>query len=143
MNYDAYFRELLESESQAATVFFKAVWLNGWEPKKNDCHNNVDYWVARCPGTKAVRGWLFWGPGPDGRYNIMAHSVMDEAGVLTDITPIDENTSRDGLRFLRHCGSVEEFNVMKGPCSQLFYPFMNFEEWRDCQMPIPGEETDF
>ena len=143
MNYDSYFRELLERESEATGVPFRKVGYGEFEPKKNDCHNNVDYWVAHHPEVKAVRGWLFSGPGTDGRYNIMAHSVVDAAGVLVDITPIDGNTPREGLRFLRHHGSAEEFNAMKGPFSQFFYPFIKFEEWRESQLPIHEEETDF
>jgi hypothetical protein len=54
----------------------------------------------------------------------MAHSVVEDAGVLVDITPIDENTQREGLWFLLHDGSEKEFNAMKVPFSQLFYPFM-------------------
>ena len=143
MNYDSYFRELLERESEATKVPFRAVSHGDFEPKKNDCHNNVDYWVTHYPEVKAVRGWLFWGPGADGRYNIMAHSVVDEAGVLVDITPIDENTPREGLRFLRHRGSAEEFNAMKVPFSQFFYPFMSFGEWRESMSPVRDEEVDF
>lgn len=94
------------------------------------------------PEVKAVRGWL-WGPGADGRYHIMAHSVADEAGVLVDITPIDENTSREGLRFLRHVETEDEFDVLKVPYSQLYYPSMTVEEWRDSQLPMQEEEPDF
>lgn len=143
MNYDAYFRELLEREGDAGSVPLLVVSHGDWAPKKNDCHNNVDYWAAHYPGVKAVRGWLFWGPGVDGQYNIMAHSVVDETGVLVDITPIDENTPRDGLRFRRHVGTEEEFNVLKAPFSQFVYPFMSFEEWRESQLPIQEEEADF
>ena len=142
MEYDSYFRELLKGGSKAAKVPFRAVRHGEFVPKKNDCHNNVDYWVTHHPGLVAVRGWLFWGPGADGRYNIMAHSVVDEAGALVDITPIDENTPREGLRFLRHLGSAEEFCAMKVPCAQIYYPFISFEEWRESQLPIEEEEID-
>ena len=73
----------------------------------------------------------------------MAHSVVDELGVLVDITPIDENTPREGLQFLRHRGTEDEFNVLKVPFSQCFYPFMSFDEWRDSQTAIQEEEPDF
>jgi hypothetical protein len=143
MNYDTYFRKLIERESEAVKVPFRAVMCDEGGRKKNDCHNNVDYWVTNHPGVSAVRGWLFSGPGEDGRYNIMAHSVVDEADALVDITPIDESTPREGLRFLQHDGSEEEFNAMKVPFSQIFYPFMSFEEWSESQMPIQEEITDF
>lgn len=143
MNYDSYFSGLMERESDAERVPFREVSRGDWSPKKNDCHNNVDYWVMHYPEVKAVRGWLFWGPGADGRYHIMAHSVADELGVLVDITPIDENTPRDGLQFLRHLGTEDEFNVLKVPFSQCFYPFMSFDDWRDSQTAIQEEEADF
>jgi hypothetical protein len=142
MNSETYFRELLERESEAVKVPFKAIRRDEWEPKKNDCHNNVDYWVMHHTEVRAVRGWVFWGPGADCRYNIMAHSVIDDAGLLVDITPIDESTPREGLRFLRHIGTEEEFNALKVPFSQFFYPFMSFEEWRESQLMIKEEETD-
>jgi hypothetical protein len=143
MNHDSYFSELLERESDAERVPFRAVSRGDWSPKKNDCHNNVDYWVMHYPEIKAVRGWLFWGPGEDARYHIMGHSVTDEAGVLLDITPIYENTPRDGLRFLLHVGTEDEFDVLKVPFAQFLDPFISFEEWRESQLPIQEEETDF
>jgi hypothetical protein len=60
-----------------------------------------------------------------------------------DITPIDENTPREGLRFLRHVGTEEEFNVLKLPFSQFFYPFMSVEEWPESQLQVQEEEADF
>ena len=69
--------------------------------------------------------------------------MVDESGHLVDITPIDENTPREGLRFLRHTGSAEEFNTMKVPLSQFFYPSISFEEWRESPLPMQDEETDF
>jgi len=64
MGYDsiAYFQQLNERVDSAAAVEFREVQLNGWEPKMNDCHGNVDFWVGHHPETKAVRGWLFLAP---------------------------------------------------------------------------------
>jgi hypothetical protein len=143
MNYDSYFRELIGREADSRTVPFRVVSHGAWSPKKNDCHNNVDYWVMNQPEARAVRGWLFWGPGADGRYNIMAHSVVDEAEGLLDITPIDENTPREGLRFLQHVGTAEEFGALKVSFSQVFYPFMSFDEWRETQLPIEEKEEGY
>lgn len=143
MDHETYFRQLLEREGAAVAIPYCAVRHTDWEPAKNACHGNVDYWVTRHPGAKPVRGWLFWGPGEDGRYNIMAHSVVDEAGTLVDITPIDENTPREGLRFLRHLGSEEEFSALKVRFSQFFYPFISREDWLESQLPIREQETDF
>ena len=52
----------------------------------------------------------------------MAHSIIEEPEGLVDITPLDPNTSRSGLLFLRHTGNENEFNTMKTPCCQVFYP---------------------
>jgi hypothetical protein len=41
----------------------------------------------------------------------MAHSVVDENGQLVDITPLDPNTPREGLVFLKHLGTEEDFSV--------------------------------
>jgi hypothetical protein len=56
--YDGYFRQLFERVKVATKVPFREVRLNGWEPKMNDCHVNVDYWIEHHPETKAGRGWL-------------------------------------------------------------------------------------
>jgi hypothetical protein len=143
MNYDSYFSELLERESDAEKVRFRGVSRSDWSPKKNDCHNNVDYWVAHHHEIKVVRGWLFWGPNEALQYNLMAHSVIDDDGALVDITPLDENTPREALRFLRHLGTEEKFAIMRVPCSHVLYPPISFEEWRESQLPIQEEEADF
>jgi hypothetical protein len=126
----------------ATKVSFREIRLSGWEPKMNDCHANVDYWVQHHPETKAARGWLFWEPNEAGQCLFMAHSVLDENGRLVDITPIDQNTPRDGLLFLQHVGSEEEFLVMKVPCSQVLYPPIAFDEWRESQLVMLPEPTD-
>jgi hypothetical protein len=143
MNYGPYFRRLLERESLAVAVPFRAVTREVWTPKKNECHKNVDYWVEHYPGVKAVRGWLFWGPNEAQQFNLMAHSVIEEGGTLVDITPIDQNTPREGLRFLPHLGTEEEFIAMKTSCSQVLYPPISFEEWRESQLAMHNEEVEF
>ena len=140
--YNTYFQQLLEGESVAAKVPFREVQLNGWEPRKGDCHGNVDFWIRHHPETKAVRGWLFWKPDAAGRYLIMAHSVLDENGQLVDITPIDQNAPRDGLLFLKHLGTEEDFSAMKISCSQVFYPPVTFNEWQESQVAALGEATN-
>jgi hypothetical protein len=134
-DYTAYFQRLRERVNSAVTVPFREVQLNEGEPKLNDCHRNVDFWVKNHPDTKAVRGWLSWPPNEAGQYTFMAHSVVDENGQLVDITPLDPNTPREGLVFLKHLGTEEDFSVMKTPCSQVLYPPFTRDEWRDSQLP--------
>jgi hypothetical protein len=122
-DYSEYFRELHDRASTAVKVPFRAVTLAGWQPKLNDCHGNAKFWVENKPATTVVRGWLFWRqPNEASQYVFMAHSVLDESGQLVDITPLDPNTPRDGLVFLRHLGTEADFQAMKIACSQVFYP---------------------
>jgi hypothetical protein len=86
------------------------------------CHDNVEYWVKHHSDAKPVRGRLFFTPNPTGRYSFRAHSVLDENGRLIDITPLDENTQREGLVFPGHSGTEEQFLAMKIPYSQVTYP---------------------
>jgi len=119
-----YFEHLVESLDTAVSVPFLQVEGDRWRPQANDCHNNVDFWVAHHANCKAVRGWLFWPPNELGQYVFMAHSVIEQGGSLADITPMDPNTHRDTLLFARHPGTEEQFNAMKTVCSQVFYPPM-------------------
>lgn len=119
----------------AASVPFREVRLNGWEPKRNDCHRNVDFWVRHHPEIKPVRGWLFWELNHAGQRLIMAHSILDENGQLVDITPL----RRNGLLFLKHCGTEEEFSAIKTHCAQVSYPPLSFNEWQESQRAACGE----
>ena len=138
-DYTVYFQDLLERMDAALAVEFRPVLLDGVEPKLNDCHGNVDCWVTNHPETRAVRGWLFWPPDAAGRYLFMAHSVVEEKCELFDITPIDRNTPRDTLVFLKHLGTEEDFKAIRTICSQVLYPPMTQEEWRESQSPGPDE----
>ena len=140
--YDGYFRHLFQRVKVATKVPFREVRLNGWEPKMNDCHANVDYWIQHHPETKAVRGWLFWELDEVGQCLFMTHSVVEENGSLVDITPIDQNTPCDGLLFLQHVGTEEEFLVMRIPCSQVLYPPIAVDEWRESQLAMLPEPTE-
>jgi len=137
--YNAYFQRLLGCVSLAAKVPFREVRLDGWEPKMNDCHGNVDFWVQHHPETKPVRGWLFWSANEAGQHLFMAHSVLDENSQLADITPLDPNTPRGGLLFLKHEGTEQEFSAMKTACSQVLYPPLTFDEWRESQAAELGD----
>ncbi len=74
--YDVCFRQLLERAKSGTKVPFREVRLNGWEPKLNECHANVDHWIQHLPEAKAVRGWLFCKPDEVGQCRFMAHSVL-------------------------------------------------------------------
>jgi hypothetical protein len=138
-DYTAYFQQLRERVNSAVAVPFREVQLNGCEIKLNDCHGNVDRWVKNHPEAKAVRGWLFWPSDGVGRYTFMAHSVVDENGQLVDITPLDPNTPREGLVFLKHLGTEEDFSAMKTRCPRVLYPPFTQDEWRDSQLPAAEE----
>lgn len=139
-DYNEYFARLAERTTGGLRIQFRQVQHDGWEPKLNDCHENVDYWTARRSDCKAVRGWLFWPPDASGRWRFMAHSVVEERGELVDITPIDSYTRRDDLLFLTHLGSDEEFEAMKIPFSEYLYPPMTMDEWRAGQLVVESEE---
>jgi hypothetical protein len=84
----------------------------------------------------------FWPPGLAGHYTFMAHSVLDEKGQLVDITPLDLNTPREGLAFLRHLGTEEDFSAMKTPCSIVLYPPFSYDEWHDSQLQVLEDTTN-
>jgi hypothetical protein len=98
--FAAYFKKLMDRVNDAKTVQFRGVVADDWEPKLNDCHRNVDFWVDKHPETKAVRGWLLWRLDQNSdQWTIIAHSVVGEGDDFFDITPIDENTPRNSLLF--------------------------------------------
>jgi hypothetical protein len=132
-DYGDYFRGLYERVDTAVQVPFRDVALDGGEPKLNSCHDNVNCWLKSHSETRAVRRWLFWKPDETGRCTFMAHSVLDENGQLVDITPLDPNTPRDGLLFLEHLGTEEDFSAMKTQCSQVLYPPLTEAEWHPSQ----------
>jgi hypothetical protein len=86
---------LYKHRGEAKAVPFAEYQLADWRPTPNDCHRNVDHWVAQNPGYRAVRGWLVFdfringpllGMRPHFRFN--AHStVRSPDGTIVDITP--------------------------------------------------------
>ena len=99
-----------------------AVSIADWQPKPSDCHNNVDRWIAHHDCCTRVRGWLTWGEDGAGSCQFMAHSVVEEGGVLYDITPIDSNTPTP--KFLKHLGETEAFDAMQPVWSSVIYPII-------------------
>lgn len=60
----------------------------------------------------------------------MAHSVIEENSRLVDITPIDPNTPREALVFLRHPGTEADFDLMKTDCAGVLYPQPTWEQFQ-------------
>lgn len=98
----AYFELLLERISTAAIVPHMPVTYS--EGEFNNCHANAAKWVADHPEYEVVRGWLLW-PQAEPPYMLHAHSVVSGPDGLVDVTPLRDQ----GLHFLRHEGSEEEF----------------------------------
>lgn len=128
MDSQTYFRSLYARLSDAKPVVFQKVESSNWNPEQSKCHSNIDFWVEQDSRRLAVRGWLTWGANEAGRCKFMAHSVFEEGGKMYDITPIDANTPREGLMFLRHIGTDEEFDYLKKCCADTTYPPVTYEE---------------
>jgi hypothetical protein len=138
-----YFQRLYESLDLAVEVQFREVSLNNWTPEMNKCHDNVNHWVRHSAARRAVRGWIFWPPDETGKCRFFAHSMVEEDGVLIDITPIDSNVPRRCLRFLTHKGSETDFECMRTQYAEVLYPPIAFSEWQASQQPAAnGDESD-
>ena len=104
---ESYFAALcarLPDEIETARFFDIRARLEGW--RRNNCHGNVQAFVAKYPQYRAVRGWAV--NGAQGAHQLDAHSVICDADdILWDITFPD--LAEHGIRFLRHRGTDEEF----------------------------------
>lgn len=117
-----YFALLQSRIGEARSVPSRAVSFGDWQPKLANCHKNVDSWNAGHENRVRVRGWLTWGNDESGSCHLIAHSVVDDDGVLYDITPIDPNTPRP--KFLTHVGQKEAFDAMQPQWSWTTYPII-------------------
>jgi hypothetical protein len=89
---------------------------NGEVPKPNDCHVNVDRWVAENPEHSAARGWVIDG-GMGEHYNFVAHSaVRTPSGELIDIT------CPKSLVLISHRGTPELFQSLSQWRPQIIWP---------------------
>lgn len=81
--------------------------LCGLSVELNDCHRNVERWVALHPHHVRVRGWLVT-PISGGGYIFDKHSIVETGSSMLDITP-----RRDSLKhaFLSFDGTDEEFDA--------------------------------
>ncbi|HXR16026.1 MAG TPA: hypothetical protein VN777_07405 [Terriglobales bacterium] len=105
---DPYFADLCARlPAEAERVSFRQVSLEGWQPQRNDCHENVDFLVQHNPRYKPVHGWAV-----SGCYVLDAHSVVcDQQGTLWDITFPD--LAEYGILFIRHRGTEQEFSKVR------------------------------
>jgi hypothetical protein len=109
----AYVTAFCQRMHEATRVPFVPVTMDDWQPQVGDCHNNVTAWVARHPDHVAVRGWVTWHAVYNG-VRLTAHSVVQALdGSLFDITPLINESYRQGMRFVRHVGDEQTFWVMK------------------------------
>jgi hypothetical protein len=116
----AYLDDVFARQDAALEVPRKAVrYVDGSEPQRSCCHDNVDRWIAEHSACSPVRGWLI-----SARMGTMlmldAHSVVREAdGALVDITlkPADQRAP-----FIVHFGSEAEFEEARKVVNQIPWP---------------------
>jgi len=133
-----YFASLHSRLGEAEDVPFREVSIADWQPKLAECHNNVERWTTGYEGRTRVRGWLTWGDDASGSFHLIAHSVVEEDGLLYDITPIDPNTPRP--KFLRHVGDKESFDAMQLTWSWTTYPIIFEISSEPAELDVAGEE---
>lgn len=140
-NFREYFQRLYERLDLAVKVPFREVKLENWTPEMNKCHDNVDHWIRHSVGSRAIRGWIFWPPDETGKCRFFAHSVIEENGLLVDITPIDSNTPREILRFLTHTESETDFDSIRAGHAEMLYPPVTFSEWCEYQQSASSDSS--
>jgi len=114
MDRAKYETEICQRLEGADLIPFRPVSTHDWQPAVAKCHDNVDTWVRMNPNHRVVRGWV-----TNGNYivfiGLTAHSIVrGPDGVMFDITPLYDETGRgevvrQGMRFVEHLGSDEEF----------------------------------
>jgi hypothetical protein len=98
---------------EATHVPYVPISSGDWQPEVGHCHENVAAWVERHPDYIAVHGWVVWHAVYNG-VRMTHHSVVQAPnGSLSDITPLVDETLREGMRFVRHVGDEQTFWEMK------------------------------
>lgn len=98
--------------SEAEHVPFRQVFLDNWQPSVARCHENVDRWVQANAGAIALRGWVTYASFGTS-LALTAHSVVRGLdGILFDITPLENEYYRRGMRFIPHVGEDQLFFSM-------------------------------
>jgi hypothetical protein len=96
--------------SQAEHIPFKQVSIGDWRPQVAHCHVNVDTWVKANGGAVPVRGWVTYASFGELGVGLTAHSIVQNPdGELFDITPLESEWVRSGMRFIRHVGDDRAF----------------------------------
>ncbi len=98
-----------------------------WSPERARCHDNVDNYVKLKLHCTAIRGWMIISEDADGQCLYEAHSVVEDAGKLYDIT-LKDQAECDGIRFLRHHGPPEVFWAIERCHKQILYPCLTPDE---------------
>jgi hypothetical protein len=112
MDRASYEADICDRLQHAECIPFRSASLEEWKPEVADCHRNVDAWVKAHPDCKAVRGWVTYAWFSDNSTGLTAHSVVQGAdGELFDITPLERESLRSGMRFIRHVGDEESFAI--------------------------------
>jgi hypothetical protein len=114
MTPEAYATSICSKRSSAVNVPFVEVTLDGWSPRVAQCHENADAWVRANPGSSVVRGWVTYASFGDAGFGLTAHSVVRGAdGLLLDITPLCDESLRQGMRFIEHDGDAASYDELK------------------------------
>lgn len=99
----------------------RSLQIGDWRPKQHECHQNADYVHRHFPQLSSVRGWLISSENEFGQCLLDAHSAIEDAGTLYDITLADQNAC-EGIRFIRHLGTDKEFFAVARHWVQRVYP---------------------
>jgi hypothetical protein len=90
-----------QRRNQATPVELRIVaFADGSGPLPNQCHQNVNRWIAENPRCNRIRGWLI-----TSRFIYDKHSVVEDNGSLYDITP----RAYPSIPFLPYTGPDTEF----------------------------------
>lgn len=82
----AYAKSLYERRTEGIILKCADVSIGEWNPKLNQCHDNVTIWCEHEPSHQSVRGWLYL----DLLGIFLAHSaICTPNGELYDITPLN------------------------------------------------------
>lgn len=136
-----YFVCLFERLKKTEPLRFDDVSLGDWEPEPSRCHANVEFWKTRHPQLEVMRGWLVQELEEIGRYQLTAHSLLDDHGCLIDITLRNES-DRVGMRFLRHGGSDKEFFGVEAWCRQIMHPPLTRGDYPEVPVAPVDDELD-
>lgn len=83
-----YKKSIFERRNEGAVATRIEMVSGDWEPKPNECHQNVTDLCEAKANLTPVRGWLYFDFSALGYAKFVAHSlVLDELGRHLDVTP--------------------------------------------------------